>query len=57
VTCGGDYFLQKLISAKQQLRRIYIWWGCAGIGLDVWMDFGVWLLMEDFTFPGNYGGM
>lgn len=28
-----------------------------GIGLDVWMDFGVWLLMEDFTFPGNYGGM
>jgi hypothetical protein len=28
-----------------------------GIGLDVWMDFGVWLLMEVFAFPDNYGGM
>jgi hypothetical protein len=27
------------------------------IGLDVWMDFGVWLLMEVFKFPDNYGSM
>jgi hypothetical protein len=28
-----------------------------GTGLDVWMDFGVWPLMEVLTFPDNYGGI